>query len=68
MVDTLRAGGTMARTIEQQLANYENRYRQLAAQLADIGMISAGTLTRRYTRCASPGCKCRANSNIEANG
>ena len=51
----------MARTVEQQLANYENRYRQLAAQLAEIGMISAGTLTRRYTRCASPGCKCRAN-------
>jgi hypothetical protein len=51
----------MARTADQRLADYENRYRQLAAQLAEIGMISAGTLTRRYTRCASPGCKCRAN-------
>jgi len=51
----------MARTDEQRLASYENRYRQLAAQLAEIGMISAGTLTRRYTRCASPGCKCRAD-------
>lgn len=51
----------MTRTPEQRLASYENRYRQLAAQLADIGMISAGTLTRRYTRCTSPGCKCRAD-------
>ena len=51
----------MARTAQQRLAGYENRYRHLAAQLAEIGMISAGTLTRRYTRCASPGCKCRAD-------
>ncbi|MCC6756128.1 MAG: hypothetical protein IT199_07140 [Solirubrobacterales bacterium] len=51
----------MARTVEQQIASYENRYRQLASQLAEIGMISAGTLTRRYTRCASAGCKCRAD-------
>ena len=36
-VDTLLAGGTMARTTpEQRLANYERRYRELAAQLADI--------------------------------
>ena len=52
----------MARTSpEQRFASYERRYRQLAAQLADIGMISAGSLTRRYTRCTSPGCKCRAD-------
>lgn len=52
----------MARTSpEQRLATYERRYRELAAQLADIGMISAGSLTRRYTRCTSPGCKCRAD-------
>jgi hypothetical protein len=51
----------MARTDEQRLANYEDRYRQLAAQLAEIGMISAGTLTRRHTRCTSPGCKCNAD-------
>ena len=50
----------MARTPQQRLARYDDRYRQLAGQLADIGPISAGTLTRRYTRCTSPGCKCRA--------
>lgn len=51
----------MARTPQQRVAAYDDRYRQLAAQLADIGPISAGTLTRRYTRCTSPGCKCNAD-------
>lgn len=52
----------MARTTpEQRIANYERRYRELAAQLADIGLVSAGSVTRRYTRCTSPGCKCRAD-------
>lgn len=51
----------MARTTpEQRLETYERRYRDLAAQLAEIGLISAGSITRRYTRCATPGCKCRA--------
>lgn len=52
----------MARTSpEQRIANYERRYRELAAQLADIGLVSTGSVTRRYTRCTSPGCKCRAD-------
>lgn len=51
----------MARTPAQRLAAYDDRYRALAAQLADIGPITTGSLTRRYTRCASPGCKCNAN-------
>jgi hypothetical protein len=51
----------MAPSPQQRLDSYERRYRQLAAQLADLGLISAGSLTRRYTRCTSPGCKCRAD-------
>jgi Family of unknown function (DUF6788) len=52
----------MARaTPTQRLANYERRYRQLAEQLAGIGLISSGTVTRRYTRCATPGCRCHAD-------
>ena len=51
----------MARTPQQRLAAYDDRYRALAAQLAEIGPISSGSLTRRYTRCASPGCKCQAD-------
>jgi len=44
-----------------QLAGYERRYRQLAAQLADVGLIAQGSVVRRYTRCGSPGCRCRAD-------
>jgi hypothetical protein len=44
-----------------QIADYEQQYRELAAQLANIGMIHSGSVTRRYTRCATPGCKCHAD-------
>ena len=46
---------------DKRLADYEQRYRELAAQLATIGLIHSGSHTRRYTRCATPGCKCRAD-------
>jgi len=51
----------MVTSPQQRLDGYERRYRELAAQLADIGFISSGSLTRRYTRCTSPGCRCRAD-------
>src|SRR5450755_3336753 len=41
-------------TTTEQLADYEQRYRELAAQLATIGLIHSGSVTRRYTRCATP--------------
>ena len=44
-----------------QLAEHERRYRELAGQLADIGLIYSGSITRRYTRCGTPGCKCHAD-------
>jgi hypothetical protein len=43
------------------LAEYQQRYRDLARQLADIGLIASGSITSRYTRCASPGCRCHAD-------
>jgi len=46
---------------DQRLADYERRYRELAAQLATIGLIHSGSVTRRYTHCATPGCKCHAD-------
>ena len=48
-------------TPTQRLANYERRYRELAQQLASIGLISSGTVTRRYTNCATPGCRCHSD-------
>jgi len=43
---------------EEQLADLQRRYRDLAAGLAQIGLISAGSLARRYTRCTASGCRC----------
>ncbi len=52
----------MARsTPTQRLASYEDRYRELAEQLAHIGLISSGSVTRRFTHCATPGCRCHAD-------
>lgn len=51
----------MARpTTAQRLASYQARYAQLASQLSDVGLIAAGSVTHRYTRCATPGCRCNA--------
>jgi hypothetical protein len=51
----------MARSTAQRLATYQRRYRELAAQLADVGYIAAGSITRRHTRCANAGCRCHAD-------
>ncbi len=52
----------MARTtVEERLAEYERRHRELAAQIAEIGIVAAGSVTRRYTRCTSVGCRCNAD-------
>ena len=44
-----------------RLAEYERRYRQIAEQLAGIGLICSGSVTRRYTRCGTASCKCHAD-------
>lgn len=45
----------------EQLAEYERRYSEIAAQLPSIGLISAGSVTRRFTRCGTAGCRCHAD-------
>lgn len=44
-----------------RLANYERRYRELAGQLRGIGLISSGSVIRRFTRCGTAGCRCNAD-------
>jgi hypothetical protein len=53
--------GAMAQSIEQRLAGYQRRYRELAAELADLGYIAAGSITQRSTRCGTPSCRCHAD-------
>jgi hypothetical protein len=56
MVDVM-AKTTPARDLE----TLQRRYRALAGQLSGIGIISAGSLQRRFTHCNRPGCKCQAD-------
>lgn len=51
----------MARSTAQRLATYQRRYRALAAELADLDYIAAGSITRRHTRCGTPNCRCHAD-------
>jgi len=46
---------------QARLAAYQRRYQDLARQLADVGLVHGGSLLRRYTRCANPSCRCRAD-------
>lgn len=49
------------RTTEERLAEYERRHKELVGQIAEVGTIAAGSVTRRYTRCTSTGCRCNAD-------
>ncbi len=44
-----------------RLERYERDYRSLAAQVADLGFISPGSLVVRTTSCGKPGCRCQAD-------
>jgi hypothetical protein len=45
----------IARTLVQR------RYRELARQILDLGLISQGSVVLRHTHCGAPGCRCHAN-------
>jgi hypothetical protein len=51
----------MARTKADRLAGYERRYRELAAELADIGLIRSGSLAPRYNYCGKANCRCHGD-------
>ena len=44
-----------------ELQRYERTYRALAAELATVGFISAGSVVLRYTSCGKPGCRCQGD-------
>ncbi len=44
-----------------RIERFERTYRGLAAQLADIGLISPGSVVVRTTSCGKPGCRCQAD-------
>lgn len=44
-----------------RLENYQQRYRELGRQLADVGYIAAGSVAPRYNRCGKEGCGCHGD-------
>jgi len=47
--------------VPTRLERYERIYRTLAAELAQIGLISPGSVVVRTTSCGKPGCRCQAD-------
>jgi len=45
-------------TDAQRLLNYQQRYRELAATVAQLGFIASGTLLTRHTKCGTKACGC----------
>lgn len=43
---------------DDRLADCQRRYRELAARLAQIGYIRAGSVVLAANRCGKPGCHC----------
>ena len=43
------------------LERYENAYRSLIAEIAEIGFISLGSVVVRETSCGKPGCRCQGD-------
>jgi len=43
------------------LPQLRRRHQALAARLGTIGFALPGSLTRRYTYCGKPGCRCQAS-------
>src|ERR1035437_8909667 len=47
-------------TVAERLGEDRRRHRELAAQIAEIGIIASRSVTRRSTRCPSVACRCKA--------
>jgi hypothetical protein len=43
------------------LTQLRRRHQALAAQLGKVGFALPGSITRRYTSCGKPGCRCQAD-------
>lgn len=44
---------------QQRLVRYQQQYRQLKQQLADLGFVVQGSLSKRWMQCGKQACRCR---------
>ena len=45
----------------EDLPQLRRRHQALAARLGQVGFALPGSITRRYTSCGKPGCRCQAD-------
>lgn len=50
----------MKRSDRSPIEILDERYRQLATELAQVGYMLKGSVSKRLTRCGNSGCHCRA--------
>jgi hypothetical protein len=46
---------------EARLHELQDRHRDLARQILELGLISQGSVVLRHTTCRTPGCRCHAD-------
>lgn len=46
---------------QARLQELRRRQRELVGQLLDLGFVQQGSVVRRHTYCATPGCRCHAD-------
>jgi hypothetical protein len=50
--------------VAEALADYEDKLKLLAGELAGIGFMTRGSVVERHTRCGKPGCACKADPPV----
>jgi len=51
----------VARVKRPTLAEHERRYRELLAEIAEIGFIRAGSVASRFNYCGKANCRCHGD-------
>ena len=51
----------MPRKQSKTLADYERRYHELLEELADVGLVRAGSVAPRYNYCGKANCRCHGD-------
>ena len=51
----------MARKKAPSIEEHQRRYRELLAEIGEIGFIRAGSVAQRFNYCGTPSCRCHAD-------
>ena len=49
---------SLARKQQQALRGYEGKYRQLQAEIEEVGYVLKGSVTKRFKECGKQTCRC----------